>query len=178
MSELWCARNIDTLFSATQIQERVRELGRQITQDHAGRELVVVCVLRGAFVFMADLVRSIDLPITCEFIGISSYGNDTESSGVVRVTHDLAHSIEGKDVLVIEDIIDTGLSIDYLLRNLRLRGPRSVRTCSLLDKQGRRQVNCPVDYVGFTIPDHFVVGYGLDVAQKFRNLPFIGIYHA
>jgi len=136
---------------------------------------VVVGVLKGSFIFLADLVRAIELPITTEFIGIASYGNETKSSGVVQITSDLTKPIDGKHVIVVEDIIDTGLTIDYLLENLSTRHPASVKVCALLHKPDRTVKKVPIDYLGFTIPNQFVVGYGLDFAQRYRNLPFIGL---
>lgn len=163
------------LLSTETIQKRVAELGAQITKDYdSDRPLVVVGILNGSFIFMADLVRAIELPLRCEFLGLSSYGNQTESSGVVAITKDLGASVEGKDVLVVEDIVDTGLTLAYLQENLQTRKPASVRIASLLSKPARRQVDVEVDYLGFTIEDRFVVGYGLDYAGIYRNLPFIG----
>jgi hypoxanthine phosphoribosyltransferase len=170
-------KSIEVLYSSSALAQRVEELGKQITQDYRDTRLCVVGVLKGSFVFFSDLVRRIDLPLSCEFIGISSYGNDTESSGVVQITCDLTQSIEGLDVLVVEDIIDTGLSMRYLLDNFATRKPRSLKVCTLLEKPSNAQVKVPIDYVGFKIPNSFVVGYGLDVAGRYRNLPYIGIYH-
>ena len=165
----------EELLSEEAIRSRVSELGAAITQDYAGEApLVVVGILNGSFVFMADLVRSIRLPLRCEFLGLSSYGDDTESSGVVAITKDLGTPIEGQPVLVVEDIVDTGLTLAYLRDNLRTRKPASVRVASLLSKPARRQVEVDIDYLGFTIEDRFVVGYGLDRAGLFRNLGFIG----
>jgi hypoxanthine phosphoribosyltransferase len=167
---------VEVLYSAETIAERVQELGRQITEAYRGRPLCVVGVLKGSFPFYADLVRKVDLPLTCEFIGISSYGDDTETSGVVQITTDLTHSIAGQDVLLVEDIIDTGLSMRYLLDNFATRKPASLKVCSLLEKPDNARVKVPIEYVGFRIPNAFVVGYGLDLAGKFRNLPYIGVY--
>src|SRR5271170_213122 len=164
-----------TMLSAEQIATRVRELGAQITQDYAGRHLVLVCVLKGSFVFTADLMRTIDLPLRVDFLGVRSYGEGTESSGVVQITQDLSRPIEHEDVLLVEDIVDTGLTIAHLMDLLRTRQPRSIRVCSLLHKPARARVAVKVDYLGFTIEDKFVVGYGLDFAEKYRNLPYIGI---
>jgi hypoxanthine phosphoribosyltransferase len=169
---------INVLFTPETIAQKVQQLGKQITRDYQDRELCVVGVLKGSFMFFADLVRQIDLPITCEFIAISSYGNDTESSGVVQITSDLTQSIEGKDVLIVEDIVDTGHSMRYLIENFQTRRPRQIKICCLLDKSDNRKTLVPVDYVGFRIPNEFVVGYGLDVAGKHRNLPYIGVYCA
>jgi hypoxanthine phosphoribosyltransferase len=163
----------EVLISQQEITERVWELSRKITSDYRGRELVLVCILKGAAVFWADLSRRINLPLVSEFVAISSYGNRTYSSGVVKLDFDLSHSIEGKEVLLIEDIVDTGRTIAYLKENFLTRKPASVRLCALLDKPSRREVQVPVDYLGFTVPDLFVVGYGLDFCQKFRNLPYI-----
>lgn len=168
--------NVEVLYSTEVVAARVRALGEQITKDYEGRSLCLVGVLKGSFMFYADLVRAIDLPVTLEFIGISSYGNDTKSSGIVRITQDLQHSIEGLDVIVVEDIVDTGLSMSYLLDNFRTRRPRSLKVCTLLEKPDNLQQKVPLDYVGFRIPNAFVVGYGLDAAGIFRNLPYIGIY--
>jgi hypoxanthine phosphoribosyltransferase len=165
----------DCLFSAEQIAERVRQLGAQIARDYAGKSLVLVGVLKGSFVFAADLARAIDLPIRIDFLGVRSYGQGTETSGVVQITHDLAHPIEGEDVLLVEDIVDTGLTMAHLIDLLRTRSPASVRVCALLHKPVRARVAVPIEYLGFTIDDHFVVGYGLDYAEKYRNLPYIGV---
>ena len=156
------------------LRERVQVLGRDITRDYAGRSLVVVGVLKGSFIFLADLVRAIDLPISVDFIGISSY-QGTKSSGVVQITSDLTRPIEGQHVLLVEDIVDTGLTMKYLLENLATRRPASVRICALLEKPARAKVQVPIDYKGFVIDDVFVVGYGLDWDGKLRNLPFVGI---
>ena len=171
-------KNVSTLYDASTVQARVRALGAQITAERAGSTapLCVVGVLKGSFMFYADLVRAIDAPVHCEFIGISSYGDDTESSGVVRITQDLQQNIAGRDVVLVEDIIDTGLSMRYLLDNFATRHPRSLRVCTLLEKPSNAKVKVPIDYVGFRIPNDFVVGYGLDVAGLYRNLPYIGVY--
>lgn len=165
---------IRTLYSAEQIAERVKELGKQITADYADKNLVLVCILKGSFVFAADLVRSIDLPLRIEFLGVRSYGDETKSSGVVQVTQDLTKPVEGDHVLIVEDIVDTGLTLHFLVDMLRTRDPKSVKVCSLLHKPARTVKKVDVDYLGFTIDDVFVVGYGLDWAQKYRNLPVIG----
>ncbi len=172
------AKNVEPLFSAEQIATRTRELGAQIRKDYEGKELVVVCVLKGASIFVADLVRSIELPLAMDFIGLSSYGESTESSGVVKITSDLTKPIENKHVVVIEDIIDTGLTMRYLLDNLSTRRPASVKICALLQKPSRARTHIPIDYLGFTVPDLFVLGYGLDVAERYRNLPYIGVMKA
>ncbi len=164
-----------TMLSAETIASRVRELGALITKEYAGRPLVLVCVLKGSFVFTADLMRQIDLPLRVDFLGVRSYGEGTESSGVVQITQDLSRPIENEDVLIVEDIVDTGLTIAHLMDLFRTRQPRSVKVCALLHKPARAKVAVKVDYLGFTIEDNFVVGYGLDFAEKYRNLPYIGI---
>ncbi|MBI5509644.1 MAG: hypoxanthine phosphoribosyltransferase [Deltaproteobacteria bacterium] len=170
-------RDIDVLFSAEEIAARTAELGREITAHYEGKPVCVIGILKGCFLFLADIVRTIDLPISTEFIGISSYGNETESSGVVQITADLTRSIEGQDILIIEDIIDTGLTMRYLLDNLATRRPNSIKVCTLLHKPEGARVRVAIDWVGFEIPNKFVVGYGLDYAGRFRNLPYIGVYH-
>jgi len=166
---------VDTLVGAEQLSTRIAELGAEISRDYAGKELALVGVLKGCFPFFADLCRRIDLPITCDFIGLASYGNKEETSGVVRITSDLTQPIKDKHVLVIEDIVDTGLTMQYLLSNLRTRYPASVKVCALLYKPARNRVPIPIDYLGFTIPDKFVLGYGLDYEGRYRNLPYIGV---
>jgi hypoxanthine phosphoribosyltransferase len=163
------------LLSADQIAARTRELGAQITRDYAGRSLVLVPVLKGSFVFAADLARAVEAPLRIDFLGVRSYGAGTESSGVVQITHDLSRPIEGEDVLLVEDIVDTGLTVAHLVALLETRGPRSVRVCALLHKPSRARASAVVDYVGFTIDDRFVVGYGLDFDERHRNLPYIGV---
>ena len=163
------------LFTRERIAARVAELGAQITKDYKGRELVLVGILKGAFVFMADLIREIDLPVAVDFMAISSYGSATKSSGVVRIMKDLDRDVMEKHVLVVEDIIDTGLTMSFLKNNLLSRGASSIRICALLDKPERRLVRLSSDYTGFTVPDAFVVGYGLDYDQVYRNLPEIGV---
>lgn len=166
---------IDTLIDSATLQARIKELGQQISQDFRGEKLIVVGVLKGAFLFMADLVRQLDLPVECEFLGVSSYGDDTESSGEVKVTADLTRPIHDQNVLVVEDIIDTGLTLAYIVRSLEARKPRTLRICSLLDKRERRQTALEGHYIGFTIPNAFVVGYGLDFTGLLRNVPAIGV---
>jgi hypoxanthine phosphoribosyltransferase len=166
---------IKTMLSAEVIARRVGELGAQITKELEGSALVLVCVLKGSFVFTSDLMRAIDLPLRVDFLGVRSYGEGTETSWVVQITQDLSRPIEGEDVLLVEDIVDTGLTIAHLMDLLRTRQPRSIRVCSLLHKPARARVQVKIDYLGFTIEDDFVVGYGLDFAEKYRNLPFIGI---
>ena len=163
------------LITSEEIGARVRELGQQITNDYAGQDILMIGVLRGAFVFMSDLARSIKRPLDIDFMAISSYGASTNSSGVVRIIKDLDEVVQGKHLLIVEDIIDSGLTLNYLVENLKSRKPASVRVCTLLSKPDRRQVDVQVDYNGFIIPDYFVVGYGLDYSGKYRNLPFIGI---
>ncbi len=162
------------MISAEDIAARVRELGAEIRNDYGDKEIIAIGILNGSFIFMADLVREIGSPLRCEFLGMSSYGNATQSSGVVAITKDLSASIEGKDVLIIEDIVDTGLTLSYLMENLETRKPASIRVATLLSKPARRRVEVQVDYLGFTIEDRFVIGYGLDHAGLHRNLPFIG----
>jgi len=163
------------LITSEEIGARVRELGQQITNDYAGQDILMIGVLRGAVIFMSDLARAIKRPINIDFMAISSYGTSTSSSGVVRILKDLDEAVEGRHILIIEDIIDSGLTLNYLVENLKSRKPASVRICTLLSKPDRRKVDVQVDYNGFIIPDYFVVGYGLDYAGKYRNLPFIGI---
>jgi hypoxanthine phosphoribosyltransferase len=167
---------IEVMFTQAQLEARVAELGAQITRDHRGRQVTVVSVLKGSFMFAADLLRAIDLPLTVDFLGLSSYGGGTETSGVVRITSDLSKPVEGRDVLVVEDIIDTGLTMDFLLENLKTRRPSSVQVCALLEKPSRAKKQVTIDYKGFVIPDAFVVGYGLDYDERYRNVPFIGVY--
>jgi hypoxanthine phosphoribosyltransferase len=166
--------NIKTLIDAETIAAKVSELGKAIAAD-AQNDLVIVPVLKGSFIFAADLVRAIDAPLSIDFLGCRSYGDGTESSGVVQITYDLTKPIEGKDVVLVEDIVDTGLTMSYLLENLSTRKPRSLKLCSLLHKPARAKVQIPIDYLGFTIEDVFVIGYGLDFAEKHRNLPYIGV---
>ncbi len=167
--------NLRVLISADQIRERIRELGQQITRDYAGRSLHLVGVLKGACVFLSDLMREIDLPISLDFIGISSYGLSTKTSGEVRITKDLDLSPSGKDVLVVEDIIDTGLTLNYLINILRSREVASIEIAALLDKPERHEIEVDARYIGFPVPNHFVVGYGLDYAEIYRNLPYIAV---
>lgn len=169
---------ITVMITENEIQKRVRELGKQIREDYenADGELVLVGILKGSFLFLADLARAIDLPITIDFIGLSSYGDATSSSGVVRLTSDLSKPVENRHVLIVEDIVDTGLTMRYLLENLRTRNPQSVKLASLLEKPENNQSNITVDYLGFTIPDKFVIGYGLDYQGRYRNLPYVGVF--
>lgn len=169
------ASDIGSLYSATELRERVSELGREITRDYTGKQLVLVSVLKGSCVFAADLMRAIDLPLRLEFFGVRSYGDLTSSSGVVQITLDLAHPIAGMDVLIVEDIVDTGLTLSYLVEQLRARNPKTLKVCALLHKPARMKRPAEIDYLGFTIEDVFVVGYGLDHAERYRNLPYIGV---
>ncbi|HOQ09210.1 MAG TPA: hypoxanthine phosphoribosyltransferase [Syntrophomonadaceae bacterium] len=164
---------VEVLFDREQVMARVKELGQQITQDYQGKNLLVVGILKGAFIFMADLVREIDLPLEIDFMDVSSYGVSTVSSGEVRIIKDLDYSIREKDVLIIEDIVDTGLTLKYIKDILTKRHPRSIRICCLLDKPSRRKADIAPEYVGFVIPDKFIVGYGLDYAEQYRNYPAV-----
>jgi hypoxanthine phosphoribosyltransferase len=166
------------LLTEEQIARKVAELGATISAAYAGHELTLVSVLKGSLPFMADLMRAISIPLRIDLMEVSSYGGiSTESSGLVRILKDLSSSIDGRDVLLVEDIIDTGLTLNYLLRYLRGKNPRSLRICALLDKPARRLVDIPIDYVGFAIPDQFVVGYGLDYGELYRNLRYVGVLH-
>ena len=163
----------DVVVSAEQLRRRVAELGAQISADYAGGSLLLVGVLKGALFFLADLMRAIDIPVEVDFMAVASYGSATDSSGVVRILKDLDAAIEGRHVLIVEDIVDSGLTLQYLLRNLGWRGPQTLGVCALLTKPARREVDLPIRYVGFEIPDEFVVGYGLDLGERHRNLPFV-----
>ena len=165
----------EVLFSEEQLDRRVREIAAQIEKDYEGKEIMLISVLRGSFIFMADLSRRIDLPCTLDFMSVSSYGKGTSSSGQVQITKDLSSDISGQHIIVGEDILDSGNTLSYLLKLLEQRNPASIRLCTLLDKPERRVKEVKVDYSGFTIPDAFVVGYGLDYAEQYRNLPYIGI---
>ena len=165
---------INVLIKEDEIVARVKELAEQINRDYEGKTLHLICILKGSVFFTCELAKRITSPVEIEFMSVSSYGSGTSSSGVVRIVNDLGTSIEGKNVLVIEDIIDSGRTLSYLLENLKTRNPKTLRLCTLLDKPDRRVVDVNVDYVGFVIPDEFVVGFGLDYAQKYRNLPYIG----
>jgi hypoxanthine phosphoribosyltransferase len=165
----------EILIDEDRLQARIRELGNEITADYTGRELLLVGVLKGAVFFMADLMRAISVPCEIDFMAISSYGASTDSSGVVRILKDLDINIEGRHVLVIEDIIDSGLTLSYLIRNLESREPASLEVCALLTKPERREIDVDVRYVGFDIPNRFVIGYGLDFAERYRNLPYVGV---
>jgi len=167
--------NIDVLISEAEIQERIKVLGTQLARDYAGKNPLLIGVLKGACFFLSDLLRATDIPLAIEFIAISSYGSATRTSGEVRLLKDLDVAIENRHIIVVEDIVDTGLTLSYLLANLKSRGAATVKLVALLDKFERREREVAIDYLGFKIPDHFVVGYGLDFAERYRNLPFIGI---
>ncbi len=169
------AEHVRVHLSEEEVNKRIREIGEQISKDYADKELHMICVLKGGTFFMCELAKRITVPVSLDFMAVSSYGGDTKSSGVVKIVKDLDEPIMGKDVLVVEDIVDSGRTLSYLLEMLKDRGPASLHLCTLLDKPDRRVVQVPVDYTGFQIPDEFVVGYGLDYAQKYRNLPYIGI---
>ena len=168
----------EILIEEETLQARIRELGREISADYEGRELLLVGVLKGAVFFMSDLMRALTVPCEIDFMAISSYGAATDSSGVVRILKDLDINIDGRDVLVVEDIIDSGLTLSYLMRNLESREPTSLEICALLTKPERREIDVPVRYVGFEIPNKFVIGYGLDFAERYRNLPYVGVLRA
>jgi hypoxanthine phosphoribosyltransferase len=163
------------LVPAGDLQERVRSMAADISRDYAGRDLLLIGVLKGAFLFLADLMRNLTLPCEVDFMAVASYGSSTESSGVVRIIKDLDAPLEGRDVLIVEDIVDSGLTLQYLLRTLQGRGPASLEVCALLTKPSRRRVDLPVRYTGFEIPDEFVIGYGLDYAERYRNLPYVAV---
>ena len=167
--------HIEVMISEEEVNRRIRELGEQISRDYAGRQIHLICVLRGGSFFMCQLAKGITVPVSLDFMSVSSYGGDTKSSGVVKIVKDLDDSIRDKEVLVVEDIIDSGRTLSYLMAMLQDRGPKSLHLCTLLDKPDRRVVDVDVDYTGFRIPDEFVVGYGLDYDQKYRNLPYIGV---
>jgi len=173
MSEVFVQGDGLVQLSEEQLAERIKELGAQIRRDYQGKRLHMICVLNGAFIFMADLVRAIDLPLSVDFISVSSYGSRTETSGEVRLTQDLSSSLKNKHVIIVEDIVDTGLTMVYLLNYLKLREPLSIKIASLLSKPARRKIEVELDYVGFEIDDAFVYGYGLDVDYLYRNIPFI-----
>jgi hypoxanthine phosphoribosyltransferase len=165
----------EALVSEDDLQRRVRELGAEISRDYQGKELFLVGVLKGAVFFLSDLMRSLEVPCEVDFMAVASYGSSTDSSGVVRILKDLDATIEGKDVLIVEDIIDSGLTLSYLLRTLRAREPRTLEVCALLTKPERREVDLPIRYTGFEIPNKFVIGYGLDHAERYRNLPYVAV---
>jgi hypoxanthine phosphoribosyltransferase len=165
----------EVLIDRDVLQRRIAELGEEISNDYAGRDLLLIGVLKGAVFFMADLMRKLTIPCEIDFMAISSYGDSTDSSGVVRILKDLDINIEGRDVLIVEDIIDSGLTLSYLMRNLEAREPASLEICALLTKPERREADVPVRYIGFEIPNRFVIGYGLDFAERYRNLPYVGV---
>lgn len=165
----------NTLISSEDMFARIEALGKQISEDYAGKDIACICVLKGGIMFMADLVKHVEVPLSMDFMAVSSYGNETSSSGVVKIIKDLDESIEGKNVLIVEDIIDSGRTLSYLYKILEERNPNSIKICTLLDKPERRVVDVKVDYVGFEIPDKFVIGYGLDYMQHYRNLPYIAV---
>ena len=169
------AETVKVLLSEEEVAKRIEELGRKISEDYAGTQVHLICVLKGGVFFMCELAKKISIPVSMDFMSVSSYGDGTASSGVVKIAKDLDEALEGKDVLVVEDIIDSGRTLYYLLDILAKRHPNSMKLCTLLDKPERRVRDVTVDYVGFEIPDEFVVGYGLDYAQKYRNLPYIGV---
>ncbi len=169
------AENIRVLISEEEVDARIRELAAQISKDYQGQEIHLICILKGSSMFTCDLAKRITVPVTFDFMSVSSYGGDTKSSGVVKIVKDLDESIQGKNVIVVEDIIDSGRTLSYLVDLLRDRGPKTLRLCTLLDKPSRRVVQVPVAYTGFQIPDEFVVGYGLDYDQKYRNFPYVGV---
>jgi hypoxanthine phosphoribosyltransferase len=172
------ARTLKPFITARQLQARVRAMGRAIRADYRGRDLVLVGILKGSFIFMADLARSINLPLTCDFMRVSSYGSGTISNGKIRMEFDLSHPVRGKDVLLVEDIVDTGWTLDHVLRQLKRKKPSSLRLAALLHKPDRTRVSVPIDYLGFKIPDRFVVGYGLDFDGRYRNLPHLAVLNA
>ena len=165
----------EVLVPSEDLQRRIAELGAEISRDYEGRDLVMIGVLKGAVLFIADLMRQLTVPCEVDFMAVSSYGSSTDSSGVVRILKDLEAPIEGRDVLIVEDIIDSGLTLQYLLRNLRARTPGSLEVCALLTKPARRRVELPIRYVGFEIPNRYVIGYGLDYAQRYRNLSYVAV---
>lgn len=169
------SEKISVLIPEEDVDKKIRELGEQISRDYEGKQVHLICVLRGSVFFTCELAKRITVPVSMDFMSVSSYGDGTKSSGVVKIVKDLDDSIENKDVIVIEDIIDSGRTLSYLLENLKSRKPKSLKLCTLLDKPDRRVTDVKVDYTGYEIPDEFVVGYGLDYAQKYRNLPYIGI---
>ena len=169
------AEKISVLLSEEEVDARIKAIGEQISKDYEGKQIHMICVLKGGTFFMCELAKRISVPVSLDFMAVSSYGGDTKSSGVVKIVKDLDEAIQGKDVLVVQDIVDSGRTLSYLMEMLRDRKPASLKLCTLLDKPDRRVIEVPVDYTGFQIPDEFVVGYGLDYDQKYRNLPYIGI---
>ena len=169
------AEHVKVLLSEKEVDDRIQAIGEQISKDYAGKQVHLVCVLKGGSFFMCELAKRITVPVSLDFMSVSSYGSDTKSSGVVKIVKDLDESLKGKNVIVVEDIVDSGRTLSYLLEMLKDRGPESLRLCTLLDKPDRRVIDVNVDYTGFQIPDEFVVGYGLDYDQRYRNLPYIGV---
>ena len=169
------AERVEVLLTEEEVNAKIQELGDQISKDYAGKQVHLVCVLKGGVFFLCELAKRMTVPVTLDFMSVSSYGSDTKSSGVVKIVKDLEESLQGKDVLVVEDIVDSGRTLSYLMDMLRDRKPNSLKLCTLLDKPERRVIEVPVDYTAFQIPDEFVVGYGLDYDQRYRNLPFIGV---
>ncbi|MDQ3936392.1 MAG: hypoxanthine phosphoribosyltransferase [Actinomycetota bacterium] len=168
----------EILVEEERLAERVRELGREVSRDYEGRDLLLVGVLKGAVFFLSDFMRSLDVPCEVDFMAVASYGSSTDSSGVVRILKDLDVSIEGRDVLIVEDIVDSGLTLSYLLRTMRARDPASLEVCALLTKPERRKVDLPIRYTGFEIPNRFVIGYGLDYGERYRNLPYVAVLNS
>lgn len=169
------AEHVKVLLSEKEVDDRIQAIGEQISRDYAGKQVHLICVLKGGSFFLCELAKRITVPVSLDFMSVSSYGSETKSSGVVKIIKDLDEPIMGKDVLVIEDIVDSGRTLSYLMEMLKDRGPASLKLCTLLDKPDRRVIDVPVDYTGFEIPDEFVVGYGLDYDQRYRNLPYIGV---
>ena len=169
------AEHVKVLLSEKEVDDRIQAIGEQISRDYAGKQVHLICVLKGGSFFLCELAKRITVPVSLDFMSVSSYGSETKSSGVVKIIKDLDEPIKGKDVLVIEDIVDSGRTLSYLMEMLKDRGPASLKLCTLLDKPDRRVIDVPADYTGFEIPDEFVVGYGLDYDQRYRNLPYIGV---
>lgn len=167
--------NLEVLIPTDQLQKRIREMGEQIARDYAGRRPELICVLKGAMIFLSDLARAIDLNLTIDYIAVSSYGKEKTSSGEVKIVKDLDEPLQGRDIILVEDILDTGLTLSYLVNSFKARGATSIKIATLLNKPERRKVEVHADYIGFDIPDKFVVGYGLDYAERYRNLPYIGV---
>lgn len=176
MAKPWQEILLEVLIDEERLQAKVKELGALISEDYRGKDLLLLCILKGGIVFLTDLMRRISIPLEIDFLAVSSYGRGArQSSGVVRIIKDLEHPVAGKHILIVEDIIDSGHTLNYITRNLATRNPASLKICTLLDKAERREVDIPVDYVGFVIPDRFVFGYGLDIDEKYRELPFVGV---
>ncbi|GMU63634.1 MAG: hypoxanthine phosphoribosyltransferase [Myxococcaceae bacterium] len=171
-------RDVDVMISADAVQAKVRELAAQITKDYAGKDVTLIGVMKGSVFFLVDLAKAVDLPVTIELMGVSSYHGGTETTGEVRITHDVSKPLHGRHLILVEDIVDTGLTMQFLLENLGARHPASIKVVALLEKPARAKVKIPIDYKGFVIEDKFVVGYGLDYGEKYRNLPFIGVMNA